>query len=593
MRRRRAVGIASGGGALISGGAQAAAPIFPMTSFSQKLCSRWRTWRGAERAAAAALGLAGGGLLVWAWRLWPEWRHNPDLSHGFLALPAVVLLWIRAREDAAGGARPLRPRPQLAGVTAAGAGLAVGALMTTVYAVALGWAAIPTLFLASVAAAAATALALALAAGPAVRWVAPGWPLVVVLATILLSAPLPPATYARLTAGLQEAITVGVVETLRLVGVPALRSGNVINLGHTSVGVEEACSGVRSLVSCVLAGLVLSALMLRSPWRRLLLAGLAAPLALLGNFARSLTLTLLAREGIDIGGAWHDGLGFAVLILTTVALGAFAVWLEEAPEEAGRGGSREPGAGRPKGGAVAADSPWRTASGTALAALVLTLGWLGYVAARTEASAVSADANGAAVPVLTEIVPARPAGEWAVATRTDLDRFADILQTDHLLERTYLKTNDGGEPVRVTVYVAWWPAGAASVSTVAAHTPEACWPGSGWALVPGEAGRFDLPLEDGRVALGAEQRGFINHDYPQRVWFWHLVGGEPLRPFDPRSWRQQLRLFFQHGVRRDQPQAFVRISSNLPWIEIADESLVAEVLEGFARLGVPLHQARR
>ncbi|MBC8011241.1 MAG: exosortase/archaeosortase family protein, partial [Burkholderiales bacterium] len=332
----------------------------------QSMTARVRAWAPAEWAAGMACALAGAGLLVWAVRLWSEWEKNPDLSHGFLALPAVVLLWQRAREHAAGG-RGLGAGWQTGLAAVGGAGLCVASLFATVYAVAMDWSAVPTLFLLSAVAATAMALAAVLAAGRAVRWIRPGWTVLVMLAVVLLSAPLPPATYARLTMGLQEMITVGVVETLRLFGVPALRMGNVINLGTTSVGVEEACSGVRSLVSCVLAGLVLSALLLRSPWRRAVLVGLAAPLALLTNFARSLTLTLLARNGVDIAGAWHDGLGYAVLGATTCLLGALAFGLEEkTPVATGAPPVSDDGV-RLRG--------WRLASSTVLACLALAAGW--------------------------------------------------------------------------------------------------------------------------------------------------------------------------------------------------------------------------
>ncbi len=81
---------------------------------------------------------------------------------------------------------------------------------------------------------------------------------------------------------------------------------------------------MRSLVSCVFAGLFFSGLLVRRPWSRVLLIGLAAPLALLMNFIRSLTLTLLANSGVNINGAWHDFTGYAVLGATAILLGALA-----------------------------------------------------------------------------------------------------------------------------------------------------------------------------------------------------------------------------------------------------------------------------
>lgn len=536
--------------------------------------ARARAWSGAERAAGAACLLAALGLLAWAARLWPEWRVNPELSHGYFAVPVVWMLWRRSREDA--GTRPgLRGRDQFIVIVALGVLGAAAALMATVYAVALGWTASTTLFLLSLVAACGVGVAGFLAAGRAVRWVVFGWPAVVIPAVILLSAPLPPATSARLTGGLQEAITVGVVGTLRLAGVPALRAGNVINLGNTSVGVEEACSGVRSLVSCVLAGLVLSALMPRGKWRRAALVLAAPPLALAMNFLRSLTLTLLAKNGVDITGAWHDGLGYAVLGVTTVSLAALAAALEE-PD----GGARPNVVWR-----AARTASWRSAAVAALGGLMLVGGWLGYVAARSWGARPAQTEP----PPLARLIPEEPAGGgWMVETRTDLGLFAGILLTDHLLERTYVKLEPDGSRTQLTVYAAWWPAEATSVSTVASHTPEACWPGTGWVMEPKASGRVALLLEDGSFVADVEERRFRRGTYPQRVWFWHLVGGEPLAPFNPLSWRDQLKHFFAHGVKPEEAQTFIRISSNREWPAIAGEPLMKQLLSGFADLGVPI-----
>ncbi len=553
--------------------------------------ARARAWSRVERLAGEVGAFVAFGLLVWGARLWPEWRANPDLSHGFFALPVVFLLWRRALEDAA--AKPARGLPtsaQAALVGFLGPSMLVAAFFATVYSIAMGWSSAPVLFLLSFAAASATALAGTLAAGRGVRWIQPGWPALVIPAVILLSAPLPPATYQRLTVSLQEFITGGVVETLRIFGVPAMRAGNVIHLGATSVGVEEACSGVRSLVSCVLAGLVLSALMLRSPRRRAALVLLAAPLALLTNFCRSLALTLLARGGVDIAGAWHDGLGFAVLGVTTALLAWLATVLE-AREAASAGKmpseSSDASAKREPNATLAAEAPsrrgnWVPGAG-ALACVALALLWLGYVASRTESRA---ELSGP-VPDLARIVPAQAPEGWEVQTRQDLLYYADALRTDHLLERSYQRHGPDGL-IQVTVYVAWWAPGQASVSAVAAHTPESCWPGSGWVMDGGQSARLVLPLPDGRRVAEAEQRVFRHDDFPQRVWFWHLVAGEPFRAFDPLSWRDQLKMFFEHGVRGDEAQAFVRISTNREWSEIAGEPLVAEIVKGFAELGVPV-----
>src|SRR6202040_4270378 len=127
--------------------------------------------------------------------------------------------------------------------------------------------------------------------------------------------------------GLQLWITRSVLATLHLFGIAAIRDGNLIELANTTVGVEEACSGVRSLISCVFGGFFFSAALVRRPWSRVLIIALAAPLALAMNFFRSLTLTLLANRGVDISHTWHDATGYAVLGVTALLLGGLAWWL--------------------------------------------------------------------------------------------------------------------------------------------------------------------------------------------------------------------------------------------------------------------------
>ncbi|MBI2497404.1 MAG: exosortase/archaeosortase family protein, partial [Opitutae bacterium] len=139
-------------------------------------------------------------------------------------------------------------------------------------------------------------------------------------------------------------MTGSVLQTLHLFGVPARQHGNIIELAVTSVGVEEACSGVRSLLSCVYAGFFFAAWQVRRPGGRLLLIVTAPLLALGMNFLRSLTLTLLANSGREIAGFWHDATGFAILGVTALVLAGLALLLETGPA-----GAAPPGIAPPAG----------------------------------------------------------------------------------------------------------------------------------------------------------------------------------------------------------------------------------------------------
>ena len=385
----------------------------------------------------------------------------------------------------------------------------------------------------------------------------------------LLVAPLPNGTYARLTLSLQNGVTGAVFHTLALFGIPARQHGNLIELATTTVGIEEACSGVRSLLSCVFTGFFFAAWQLRLTTSRLVLIG-AAPLLALGmNFFRSLLLTLLANSGKNITGFWHDATGYAILAVTAGALAWFAGALETGNAATVTPSPVSPGA------------PPRAPLfffGTALTAS-LVLGTFYFI------NSHPARSDGKPVPDLAALLPLQADG-WQVTSAPALRQFAGVLQTTHLVERTYLRPLAGGQVVRFTVYLAYWPAGQTTVSRVASHTPDACWPGSGWiAQTTGEPRQIlRIPR---RELFPAEHRLFqTSNGGAQQVWFWHVYDGRPINYRDPYSVPALLELALQYGFRRQGDQCFIRLSSNLPWAQISGEPLVAEIVANLAQLGL-------
>jgi exosortase len=476
-------------------------------------------------------------------------------------MPAACLLLLRLSLRPATGDL-LEPRAAAALAAAFGAASLACLWAAGLFAASLDWES--PLVDAALAAAFALLGLCALAAFASRRVGLVGWTWTAAAAAVLwvLCAPLPPGTYARLALFLQFRVTDAVMETLGLLGVAARQHGNVIELARGAVGVEEACSGVRSLVSCVFAGLFLSAALVRRPVGRVLLVALSAPLALAMNFLRSLLLTLLVNSGADVAGGWHDATGYGILAVTALILFVVSAAL-------GRGDTDPAPAPRPArpapGGAGAA-------LGAVLACAAVTLAF--FLAHTGPPAAVPGPA-----PDLLSMMPGRVPG-WSVATSGDLYRFAGILRTRHLAQRTYRR---GGE--QVTLYAAYWSPGQASVGLVASHTPDACWPGTGWT-----ARAVDDPhpaLSAGNERLPpAQHRSFVSEGYPQQVWYWQLVNGGPVQVGDPRSVTSLLRIASRYGIRRAGAQAFVRISSNRPWDEISGEPFVAQFLGRTKALGL-------
>ena len=519
---------------------------------------------GTRAICAVSLGL----VAVYCVRLWPEWRTNPDLSHGFFAPFIFLLLAWESRHRGTPRWLPAGPGPALAlgGVLAAGFILFV---LAGLLAASLGWSHALVLFVLAGSLSSFLTGGLILLADVRVRFLPFNWISLTAIFLWILVAPLPHGTYSRLTLGLQGWVTGSVLHTLHLIGIPARQHGNIIELVRTTVGVEEACSGIRSLLSCVYAGFFFAAWQIRRPAARLALIVTAPVLALGMNFLRSLTLTLIANAGEEITGFWHDVTGFAILAVTALLLALLAILLEGEPAAP----ARDPG---PSDRAPPAGP--RRWFFTAVAA-TLGLALFFFAGSRPPAR------DGRPAPDLLPLLPASAAG-WQVVTPNDLYQFADILQTSHLFERTYLRKASETDFIQFTVYVAYWSAGQASVSRVASHTPDACWPGAGWTPRPLIDAQQAPELPGLKLAAG-EHRLFQNADgYRQNVWFWHIFDGRVLDYRDPYSVPALLKIALQYGFRRQGDQYFVRISSNKSWRELADEPLVREILTNLSALGL-------
>lgn len=498
--------------------------------------------------------------------LWPQWRHNPDLSHGMFMPLLFLLLLHEARSG------PPRYLQEGAGNRLAFTALLVGGLlalgMAGLYAASVDWSHPLVSLSLTLSLGCFLGAGLAIFARDSVRLIPCNWTVLVAVGLWLLTIPIPPGTYTRLTLTLQLWVTEAVLRSLHLLGIAAVRQGNIIDLANATVGVEEACSGVRSLISCVFAAVFFSATLVHRTSGRVLILVLAAPLALLMNFIRSLTLTLLANKGVDISGTWHDATGFAVLGVTAAILGALAVGLERGTKPARRPPPRPPAARGPR---VAAQ--WTLAGGLACAAALVV-----FFAANTRPSPDGT----APVPNLAALLPESAAG-WQVRT-ADLYSFSGTLKTEHLAQRNYYRETDSSR-TELIIYVAYWRAGQAPVSLVASHTPDACWPGSGWNAVPTPDLRVALAVADRKLAP-AEYRRFAGEQQVQNVWFWHLYEGRPLTYRDPYSAVELLRMAWRYGFRRAGDQLFVRISSNRPWEQIADEPILAAFFARSRALGL-------
>src|SRR5207245_10492067 len=95
---------------------------------------------------------------------------------------------------------------------------------------------------------------------------------------------------------------------LALLGVPVLLDGNVIHLTRLSLGVAEACSGIRSLISLFSVAVAWAALSLPGIWAMAAFVAAVVPITILANAGRVVTTGLIAEWfGIEDGqGFFHN-----------------------------------------------------------------------------------------------------------------------------------------------------------------------------------------------------------------------------------------------------------------------------------------------
>jgi exosortase len=114
--------------------------------------------------------------------------------------------------------------------------------------------------------------------------------------------------------GLMPTIATIATETLSLFGIPAEVQGNLIRIGEGVVGVNEACSGVRSLQTSLMIGLLFGELTRLSIPRRSLLIIAALGIAFVANCGRAFFLVYIAAtQGVPQVEHWHDIAGYAIV----------------------------------------------------------------------------------------------------------------------------------------------------------------------------------------------------------------------------------------------------------------------------------------
>lgn len=413
-------------------------------------------------------------------RLTTTWRASVEQAHGW-AVPVLLgyFIWERLLR----GARPGLVSP--GGRIAAEAGVAVGmAVMCAVlpwFEANRMWPAAQWVFTAGVAVASTGVLA----------WVG-GWrwsanfffPWFFATTALLW----PTMVQTPLMNALAQGNAQATAELVSLTGHPAVARGNIIEVGAGFVGVEEACSGLRSLQAVWMLAWLLGELAFLRWSRRVGLVALAVAIAVLTNLARTVFLTWrVAGEGLGAIERWHDLAGGIEMVVTLAAVAAVAYGFAR--------GEKTPAP------ILAPPRPvWRGRSA------VVLLGICGLAEGGTRAWFAWHHEEGGRQWALASAVPGWPSAPIP-------ERTQEILHASSADGRTWERS---GDDRRGLAYVFRWENDTAVAMEARRHDPTVCMPGLGAEL---EAELAPVVVETGGETVPFRAYRFRAEGTTQHVFF--------------------------------------------------------------------------
>jgi exosortase len=296
------------------------------------------------------------------------------------------------------------------------------------------------------------------------------------VAFIFIAVPWPTALEIPVIQGLMRIVAHVAAETAMLLGTPAQVEGNLIRVSNGLVGVNEACSGIRSLQTSLMIGVLFGEVKRLSVLRRLTLIVCASVIAILANFLRAVFLVrIAATENLSEVSRWHDVAGYSIILFVFVTTMALAHLLGKFEIRSRKSEIKREGS--------------QSASGTPQSAIpivymAVALCWLMFVEIGTATWYHRHERN------LVSCI------RWSVHWPQQAANFRKLKIDNEI--RAVLRFDEGdaagwtiSSPVNATepkivscsLYVFRWNPGKNSALLANLHRPDVCLPASGWTEV--------------------------------------------------------------------------------------------------------------
>lgn len=325
---------------------------------------------------------------------------------------------------------------------------------------------------------------------------------------LLVAVPWPSAIEQPIIDALTRANSATTVEILGTLGIAAIQHGNLIEVGSGVVGIDEACSGIRSFQAMPMLSLFFGELYRLGAWPRIVLVLFGFTASFLFNLARTTVLTLVAaRQGSEAIARWHDPAGTTILLACFISVWGLAVFL---------GRRRGNNAGRASGLQTETRIARIDTRNSPLQTPLACTRFCSIIAAWLLASELGVfawyEVQEKRLPAPVTWSLSLPADAGGFSQKALPEKTRNLLRCDESWEAQWADAND----LRWQVIFGQWHPGRAAGYLSLVHNPQVCLPASGFTIRSAEPVQF--------YHLG----GGLNFPYRQ-----YLVqkGGESLHVF--------------------------------------------------------------
>lgn len=139
---------------------------------------------------------------------------------------------------------------------------------------------------------------------------------------LLFGIPWPMGLVNALSRPLRQLASAMAEPTFRILGIPVLREGNLFHFASLSMGMEDACSGIRSLGVMLAAAVAIAYFVQTTLGGGMLLVIAAVVCAILANYLRVVLTGVLGTQvdPIFVSDSYHEATGYVTFILGFAAL---------------------------------------------------------------------------------------------------------------------------------------------------------------------------------------------------------------------------------------------------------------------------------